>query len=159
MLLLDIPRFPRDDALLGHEKLRFVALAAHVLNAAYEGVLAEDLVDINHPGVCHASVSIKSLPHRGVTKLFPKGSRRAHFDLAEGAGDVTFVHALPNPGSQAPEYVSVFRNGTEDRLYDGFHRLDISGPFEMQWNSEVGTPLDIVGLHSLTRAVHERLDS
>ena len=48
MLLLDIPRFPRDDALLGHEKLRFVALAAHVLNAAYEGVLAEDLIDINN---------------------------------------------------------------------------------------------------------------
>ncbi len=158
MLLLDLPRPARDDALLGHEKLRFVALAAHVLNAAYDGVLADDLVDRNHPDVCYARVSIDSLPHRGVTKLFNEGSRLAHFDLAEGAGDVTFVHALSNPGSQAPEYVSVFRKGTADKLYDGYHRLDLNGPFEMQWNSEVGTPLDIVGLHSLTQAIRERLD-
>lgn len=139
--------------------MRFVSLASFVLDEAYSGVLADQLLDRNDPEVGYAHVSMNSIPHIGVSKTFTPGSRLAHIDLAPGAGDVTFVHSYPVPNANTPEYVSVFRKGTTDGQFDAYHRLDIVGPFELQWNSEVGIPLDIVGLDALTRAVHERLDA
>lgn len=115
-------------------------------------------MDRTDPAVECAYVSMNSIPHIGVTKLFSKGSRPAHFDLADSSGEVTFVRALHVPATQVVEYVSVFRKGTTDARFDGYRRLDISGPFDLQWNLEAGIPFDIVGLNALTRAVHDRLD-